>query len=125
MADTSSYDITEDCGLARSRLPVSAAADEHDGLCAVVSVAGRAGIDDCEWVQLLMGLRAAREAGRVVVDLSRLSSMDWWVALILQWVGRVISRRGGSLVLASPQPAVARVLSGVGAPGTGVRDRGQ
>jgi hypothetical protein len=42
--------------------------------------------------------------------------MDWWAALILLWVGRVIDRRGGKLVLASPQPAVARALSTAGAP---------
>lgn len=52
-----------------------------------------------------------------MVDLSRVSSMDWWVALILNWLGRVVSRRGGELVLASPQPVVARLLDAVAAPG--------
>ena len=37
--------------------------------------------------------------------------MDWWVVLILTWAGRVVRRRGGVLVLASPQPEVARLLS--------------
>ncbi len=37
--------------------------------------------------------------------------MDWWTALMLSWVGRVVSRRGGMLVLASPQPTVARLLN--------------
>ena len=49
-------------------------------------------------------------------DLSRLSAMDWWVALVLTWAGRVVSRRGGVLMLAAPQPAVARLLHAAGAP---------
>lgn len=36
--------------------------------------------------------------------------MDWLPAFMLLWVGRVVSRRGGTLVLASPQAAVARLL---------------
>lgn len=35
--------------------------------------------------------------------------------LILLWAGRMVSRHGGSLVLASPQPPVARLLKAVGA----------
>jgi anti-anti-sigma factor len=97
-------------------LSVSALEYDQGGPCAVVSLAGRAGIADCSWVRLLLELRAAQGRGRLVVDLSRLSSMDWWVALILIWAGRVVSRRGGVLVLASPQPAVARLLDAVGAP---------
>jgi anti-anti-sigma factor len=83
--------------------------------CAVVSLAGQAGIEDCAWFRDLLGLQAAQEGGRLVVDLSRLSSMDWWAALILLWVGRVVRRRGGALILASPQPAVARMLNAAGA----------
>jgi anti-anti-sigma factor len=86
------------------------------GSCVVVSLAGRASIGDCAWFRQLLELQAAQEPARIVVDLSRLSSMDWWAALILLWVGRVIDRRGGKLVLASPQPAVARALSTAGAP---------
>lgn len=77
----------------------------------VVSLAGRAGIGDCGWIRGLLELQAAPGQGRVVVDLSRLSSMDWWVVLMLAWAGRVISRRGGMLVLVSPQPDVARLLN--------------
>ena len=100
-------------------LSVSALEYERGGPCAVVSLAGQAGIADCAWIRLLLDFQAAQAAqgrGRLVVDLSRLSSMDWWVALILIWVGRVVSRRGGVLVLASPQPAVARLLNAAGAP---------
>lgn len=96
-------------------LSVSAREYDRGGPCAVVSLAGRASIADCAWVRQLLELRAARAPGRVVIDLSRLVSMDWWVALMLGWVGRVLSRRGGALVLASPQPAVARLLNTVGA----------
>jgi hypothetical protein len=42
--------------------------------------------------------------------------MDWWIALILIWAGQVVSRRGGLLVLAAPQPAVGRLLNAAGAP---------
>ena len=99
----------------QSELLVSAR--EYDGGgCSVVSLAGRAGIDDCAWIRLLLERQAEQGHGRMVVDLSRLSSMDWWVALILIWTGRVVSRRGGMLMLAAPQPAVARSLNAVGTP---------
>jgi anti-anti-sigma regulatory factor len=98
-----------------AELSVSVLQYDREGPCAVVSLAGRVGIADCGWLRVLLELEAAQERGRMVVDLSRLSSMDWWVALILNWVGRVIARRGGVLVLASPQPAVARLLDAVGA----------
>jgi anti-anti-sigma regulatory factor len=81
----------------------------------VVSLAGQAGIADCAWGRLLLGLPAAGGQGRLVVDLSRLARMDVWVAYILLWIGRVISHRGGTLVLASPQPAVERLLKSLGA----------
>ncbi|HYX59286.1 MAG TPA: STAS domain-containing protein [Streptosporangiaceae bacterium] len=99
----------------QSELLVSAR--EYDGGgCPVVSLAGRAGIDDCAWIRLLLEQQAEHGHERMVVDLSRLSSMDWWVALILIWTGRVVSRRGGMLILAAPQPAVARLLNAVGTP---------
>lgn len=100
----------------RPELLVSAPDHDGDGSCAVVSLAGRAGIGDCAWIRLLLERQAEQGGGRVVVDLSRLSSMDWWVALILIWAGRVVSRRGGVLMLAAPQPAVARLLNAAGAP---------
>jgi anti-anti-sigma factor len=91
-------------------LSISALACDHDLPCTVVSLAGQAGIGECGWIRRLLELQAAEEYGRVVVDLSRLSSMDWWVVLILTWACRVVHRRGGVLVLASPQPEVARLL---------------
>ena len=96
-------------------LSVSALARDRDGTCAVVTLAGRAGIADAAWFRRLLELPEARESGRIILDLSRLSSIDWWATLILLWVGRMVSRRGGTLVLASPQPAVARQLNGAGA----------
>ncbi len=103
-------------------LPVSALEYDRDGPCAVVSLTDRARIADCGWLRLLLELQAAQGQGRLVVDLSRLSSMDWWVALILTWAGRVVSRRGGELVLACPQPAVARLLDAVAASGSAALD---
>lgn len=91
-------------------LSVSTLKYDRDGTCAVVSLAGRAGIGEPAWFRQLLELQAAHGKSRIVIDLSRLSSMDWWVALMLLWVGRVVSRRGGTLVLVSPQPAVARLL---------------
>jgi anti-anti-sigma regulatory factor len=101
---------------AQSGLLVSALEYDRDSHCAVVVLAGRAGIADCGWLRLLLDRQAEHGPGRVVVDLSRLSGMDWWVALILTWAGRVVSRRGGVLMLAAPQPAVARLLHAAGAP---------
>jgi anti-anti-sigma factor len=94
---------------------VSAPHSDGSEPCAVVSVTGQAGIGDCASLRRLLELDAARRPGRTVVDLSGLSSMDWWAALMLLWVGRVISRRGGAMALTSPQPAVARLLISAGA----------
>jgi anti-anti-sigma factor len=94
---------------------MSVSARELDGgSCAVVSLAGQAGIDRA-WFRELLELQTARAPDRMVVDLSRLSSMDWWAVLMLLWVARVVTRRGGTLVLASPQPAVAQLLNSAGA----------
>jgi anti-anti-sigma factor len=86
------------------------AADEG-GHCAVVSLAGQAAIDECAWYRDLLEFQAARSPDRIVINLSGVSSMDWWAVLILMWVARVITRRGGTLVLACPRPPVAQVLS--------------
>lgn len=95
---------------------VSAPDVNGDRSYTVVSLAGQAGIATCGWVRMILEQQAERGQDRLVVDLSRLSAMDWWVALMLTWAGRVFSRRGGVLVLASPQPAVARLLDAAGAP---------
>src|SRR5690242_1824141 len=100
---------------AQPDLLVSALEYDRGRSCAVVSLAGRADIGDCAWIRPLLERQAEQGYERVVVDLSRLSSMDWWVALILIWAGRVISRRGGVLMLAAPQPAVAQLLEAAGA----------
>ena|SRR5579871_4153039 len=100
----------------RTDLLVSALRHDGGSPCAVVSLAGRAGIGDCEWIRLLLERQAEQGQGCVVVDLSRLASMDWWVALMVVWAGRVVSRRGGVLMLAAPQPTVARLLNAAGAP---------
>jgi anti-anti-sigma factor len=100
---------------AQPELLVSVLGYDPGRSCAVVSLAGRADIGDCAWIRPLLERQAEQGYERVVVDLSRLSSMDWWVALILIWAGRVISRRGGVLMLAGPQPAVAQLLEAAGA----------
>lgn len=84
------------------------------GCCAFVSLAGQVGIADCGWLRHLLELQSTRRPYRVVVDLSGLSAMDWWAALMLSWAGRVVARRGGALMLAAPQPAVADTLKSAG-----------
>jgi anti-anti-sigma factor len=81
----------------------------------IVSASGQAGVEDGSGFRWLLELQAAGEKTRIILDLSRLSSMDWWAALILLWVVRVMHRRGGALVLASPQSAVAALLRSAGA----------
>ena len=56
------------------------------------------------------------------MDLSGLVSMDWWAALILLWVRRVVGRRGGTLMLASPQPSVSRMIDAAAAEAIPVYD---
>jgi anti-anti-sigma regulatory factor len=99
----------------RLNILVPAPEDDRRGCCAVVALSGQATIGDCTWFRLLLKLHAARGPGRITVDLSRLSSMDWWVAQILLWVGQVVSRQGGLLEVASARPAVARLLNSAGA----------
>lgn len=79
----------------------------------VVSLAGQADIGDSAGFREVLELEAARAHG-LILDLSGLVSMDWWAALIQLWVRRVADRRGGTLLLASPQPSVSRMI---GAPG--------
>lgn len=123
MHKTSLHDISARAEARVPDLSVSARAHDRNGPCAVVALAGRAGVADSGWLRLLLELQAGQVQGRVVVDLSRLSSMDWWVALMLTWAGRVVSRRGGELVLASPQPAVARLLDAVAPPPAAIAHR--
>ncbi len=101
--------------MSRADLLFEAPDEDRESPCAVLSLGGRAGIADCEWLSQLLRLQAEQGRAPLVVDLSRLSSMDWWVALILVWAEKVIDRRGGALVLASPQPDVARLLSATAA----------
>ena len=83
--------------------------------CTIVSVSGRAGVHDGAWFRRLLEVRAGGGAALIIADLSQLSSIDWWAALILLWVARVLRRRGGTVMLASPQPAVAELLRSAGA----------
>lgn len=88
----------------------------NGGPCIVVSLSGRAAVENGAWFRRLLEVQAAGGPTRMVVDVSRLSSMDWWAVLMLMWVARVVRRRGGMLVLAAPLPAVATLLESAGAP---------
>lgn len=82
--------------------------------CIIVSVSDRTGVGYGPWFRRLLEVQAAERPAHMVVDLSRLPSMDWWAALTLMWVARVVDRRGGTLVLAAPRPAVATLLRSAG-----------
>ena len=83
------------CSAGEPELLVSALEYDRGGPCAVVSLSGQAGIADSGWIRPMLELHAAQGQGRLVIDLSRLSSMNWWVALMLAWAGRVVTRRTG------------------------------
>jgi anti-anti-sigma regulatory factor len=106
-----------------SELSVVALEYDRGAPGAAVSLVGRAEIADGNWFRLLLEMPAAQGAGPFVIDMSRLTAMDWWAALILLWVGRVITRRGGQLVLSGALPAVARLLDDVGAAAVVTIDR--
>lgn len=96
--------------LENSDLVVSAPAHGRTGFVAVLSLTGRADIEDSQWLHDLPEFQSGQAPGRLVIDLSRVPSMDWWVAIMLGWARRTASRRGVTLELVSPQPAVARLL---------------
>jgi anti-anti-sigma factor len=76
----------------------------------MVTLAGQADVGNSGQLREILVLESVRAHRKVLVDLSRVSSMDWWTALILLWIGQVLTRRGGSLTLTSPQPEVAGLL---------------
>ena len=81
----------------------------------LVVLAGHAQIGDSAQLREILLADNGQVHRRVLVDLSGLSSMDCWTALILRWIARVLFRRGGSLTLTSPQPEVAVMLHYAGA----------
>lgn len=83
----------------------------------MVTLAGHADVGNSGQLREILALEGVRAHRKVLVDLSRVSSMDWWTALILLWIGQVLTRRGGSLTLTSPQPEVAGLLDYAGAHG--------
>lgn len=93
-----------------SLLTMSVSDGEHaGGPCKIVSLAGQAnGQGRAELEDVLVG--EARKGRRIVVELSRLESLDQAALLVFVWASRVAGNAGGSLVLASPRPEVARAL---------------
>ena len=81
----------------------------------LVTVSGQASVEDGACFRRLLEVRTGQGPTDMIVDLSRLSTMDWWAALMLMWVARVMQRRGGALTLAAPRPAVATLLRSAGA----------
>lgn len=62
-----------------------------------------------------LATEVARGAQRLIVDLSEVGFMDSEAVHVLLDLKAVLTGWGGSLVLVSPQPIVARVLSLMGA----------
>src|SRR5579875_3545113 len=62
-----------------------------------------------------LATEVARGAQRLIVDLSEVGFMDSEAVHVLLDLKAVLTEWGGSLVLVSPQPIVARVLSLMGA----------
>ena len=83
--------------------------------CSMVALAGHATVANSGQVREILTMEGVRIHRNVLLDLSRLASMDWWTALIVVWIGRVLLRRGGSLTLTSPRPEVAGLLNYAGA----------
>lgn len=86
-----------------------------DGLFAVAALTGQADVGGAGRLLELLELCEAGRYGGIIVDLSRVVSMDWWAALILLWLGRVAEGRGLVLLLAGAHASVRQVLEEAGA----------
>lgn len=108
------YEIT--LGRAVSPLEMSISAGmSGDGSFAVAALAGQVNVGSAgRLLEVLELCKTGRRDG-IIVDLSRVVSMDWWAALILLWVGRVAKRRGLTFLLAGAHVSVRQVLEEAGA----------
>ena len=57
----------------------------------MVTLAGQADVGNSGQLREILVLESVRAHRKVLVDLSRVSSMDWWTALILLWIGQVLT----------------------------------
>lgn len=80
----------------------------------VVVLSGEADWSSAGRLSELLTAQLAGGAQRLLVDVSELTFADSASVRALVLAGRTLRERGGKLVLARPQPAVARVLELMG-----------
>jgi anti-anti-sigma factor len=81
----------------------------------LVTVAGECDLHTGRQLRDMLTSEVSRGARRMILDLSGLSFMDSTGMQILLSVRTVLSVRGGTLALVSPQRVVARILELTGA----------
>ena len=75
-----------------------------------INLAGRMDTQGAQAIDLKFTALTATEAAKVVVDFSQVSFLASIGVRTLVMSARALARRGGSMVLASPQPLVEDVL---------------
>ena len=95
-----------------STLKASVAAGESGP---VVMLSGEADLASARELSELLTAQLAGGAERLTVDVSGLLFADSASVRSLVLAGKTLRERGGALILARPQPAVARVLELMGA----------
>jgi anti-anti-sigma factor len=86
------------------------------GSYTLVALAGESDANTGQMLRDVLEAEASRGARRLIIDLARLRFMDSTAVHVLTDVRAILrGRQGGELILISPQPVVARVLSLVGA----------
>ena len=81
----------------------------------LVSLAGECDLHTGRQLRDALTSEVSRGARRLILDLSGLAFMDSTGMQVLLGARTVLSVRGGTLVLVSPQPVVARILELTGA----------
>jgi len=81
----------------------------------LVSVTGEIGVTDEDRFREVLASALSQEPARLVVDLADVPFMASAGVGVLMGIRSVLAARGGSLVLSSLRPAVARVLEVTGA----------
>ena len=81
----------------------------------LVTLEGECDLNTGRQLRDVLTSEVSRGAQRLIVDLSALTFMDSTGMQVLLSTRSVLAVRGGTLVLAAPQPVVARILELTGA----------
>lgn len=81
----------------------------------LIALAGECDLNTGRQLRDVLTSEVSRGAHRIILDLSQLSFMDSTGMQIVLSSRTVLTVRGGTLALVSPQPVVARVLELTGA----------